>query len=59
MITVLSLRNNYIITQKFVTSVEQVFFNALERNMDEGFDVIMEEANRNYERVMKDEDEDA
>lgn len=59
MITVLSLRNNYIITQKFVTSVEQVFFNALERNMDEGFDAIMEEANRNYERVMKDEDEDA
>lgn len=59
MITVLSLRNNYIITQKFVTSVEQVFFNALERNMDEGFDAIMEEANRNYERVMKDENEDA
>lgn len=58
MITVLSLRNNYIITQKFVTSVERVLFNASERNMDEGFDAIMEEANRNYERVMKDEDED-
>ncbi len=50
MITVLSLRNNYMITHKFVTSIEEVFCRVLERNYDTAFDSIMEEANRDYEQ---------
>lgn len=41
MITVLSLRNNYMITHKFLLTVEQVYYGALERNYDTAFDAIM------------------
>ena len=49
MITVLSMRNNYMITHKFLVSIEQVFDSVMERNYDYAFDAIMERANHDFD----------
>lgn len=48
--TLLSLRINYMITQKFVTILEKIYDAVEFRNVNDAFDFIINEANENYDR---------
>ena len=49
-VTILSLRINYMITQKFVSMIERVYESVETRNLNDGFDAMIDEANENFER---------
>lgn len=49
-VATLTLRINYIITQKFVNIVEKVWDAIEYRHMNEAFDGLIDEANQNYEK---------
>jgi len=49
-VTTLTLRINYIITQKFVNMIEKVCEQIEYRHMNDAFDSVIDEANRNYEK---------
>ena len=44
-VTILSLRINYMITQKFVSMIERVYESVETRNLNDGFDAMIDEAN--------------
>jgi hypothetical protein len=49
-VTTLTLRINYIITQKFVNMIEKVWESIEYRHLNDAFDGFIDEANRNYEK---------
>lgn len=49
-VTTLTLRINYIITQKFVNMIEKVWESIEYRHLNDAFDGLIDEANRNYEK---------
>ena len=49
-VSLLSLRINYMIAQKFFGHIEKVYDAVEFRNVNDAFDEIVEEANINYER---------
>lgn len=49
-VTILSLRINYMITQKFLNMIEKVWDNIQYRHYNDAFDALIEEANENFER---------
>lgn len=49
-VTILSLRINYMITQKFVSMIERVYESVETRHLNDGFDAMIDEANENFER---------
>lgn len=57
-VTILSLRINYMITQKFINMIEKVWESIEYRHMNDAFDGLIDEANRNYEREEQEEYED-
>jgi len=52
----LTLRINYIITQKFVNMIEKVWESIEYRHLNDAFDGLIDEANRNYEQQEEYED---
>ena len=55
-VTTLTLRINYIITQKFVNMIEKVWESIEYRHLNDAFDGLIDEANRNYEKEEEYED---
>ena len=49
-VTILSLRINYMITQKFLNMIEKVYESIEYRHLNDAFDALIDEANENYER---------
>lgn len=58
--TILSLRINYMITQKFLNIVDKVFEMVEYRLMNDAYDALIDEANDNFERdeLLADQDFD-
>ena len=46
-VTILSLRINYMITQKFLNMIEKVYESIEYRHLNDAFDVLIDEANEN------------
>ena len=49
-VTILSLRINYMITQKFLNMIEKVYESIEYRHLNDAFDALIDEANENFER---------
>ena len=56
--TILSLRINYMITQKFLNLIDKVFESVEYRQMNDAYDALIDEANENFEREEMFIDED-
>ena len=48
-VTILSLRINYMITQKFINMIEKVFESVEYRHLNDSFDALIDQANENFE----------
>lgn len=49
-VTILSLRINYMITQKFINMIEKVFESVEYRHLNDSFDALIDQANENFEQ---------
>ena len=56
--TILSLRINYMITQKFLNLIDKVFESVEYRQMNDAYDALIDEANENFEKEEMFIDED-
>lgn len=54
MITNLSLRINYFVCQKFIDRVSTVMTNVRFRNLNDSYDAMIDEANRQWQRQEQD-----